>query len=412
MDAGTLTFYKNGSSQGVAFNTGLSGKEVFPLFAGYNTSRGFSVNFGQRPFTYTPPTGYKKLNTYNLPDSAVLDGSQHFYPKLYTGTGSTLTVSGLEFSPDWIWFKQRGKADYHQAYDTVRGVAKNLSINQTVAEQNSGTVGLTAFNSDGFTIGTWNNLNQSGIATVAWCWRASDSSAVSNTDGTITTTVSANTDSGFSIVTFTGNGSANATTGHGLSQAPDLIIHKQRNGSKDWLVSGYGGSALSSVFTADNQFLLLNTNTSKLSASSNTLEAQATTIKHRVTGTNTSGNTFVMYCFHNVEGFSKFGSYTANGSTDGPFVYTGFRPAFVLMKNTSRSQEWILLDSSRDSYNVSDAYLRPESSNAEGSGANQIDILSNGFKIRTSGDGINYASGDNFIYMAFAENSFKNSLAR
>ena len=407
MDSGTLTFYKNGVSQGVAFNTGLSGKEIFPLIAGYGSGKGFIVNFGQRPFKYTPPTGYKKLNTYNLPDSTIVDGSNHFYPKLYTGTGSTLTVSGLEFSPDWVWFKQRGKADYHQAYDTIRGVAKNLSPNQTTAEQNSTTVGLTAFNSNGFTIGTWNNLNQSGIATVAWCWRGSDSAPVSNTNGTVTSTVSANPTAGFSIVTWTGNG-ANATIGHGLGVKPAWYIVKRRDAGTSWCVYHEGMAT-----APQSAYMYLENSNSAVTGSgvfwNNTIPNTNTFGVSSHGDVNASGGTYVAYVFAPIEGFSKFGYYRGNGSSDGTFVHTGFRPAFLLTKRTDAGSNWVLTDAERSPDNESNETLYANLSNTEASMGK--DLLSNGFKSKTTDADIN-GNGATYIYMAFAENPFKNALAR
>jgi hypothetical protein len=401
-DAGSLVFYKNGVSQGTAY-TGLTSAPYYPAISSYYGT--VKANFGQRPFAHTPPTGYKKLNTYNLPDSAVFDGSQHFFPKLFTGTGSTLTVSGLEFSPDWVWFKQRGKADYHQAYDTLRGVARNLSINQTVAQQNSGTSGLTAFNSDGFTIGTWNNLNQSGVATVAWCWRASDSAPVSNTDGTRTSTVSTNTDAGFSIVDFN-SGSSSFTVGHGLGTTPAMLIMKDYTSTTNWAIWHKGLSNLA------QNWLQFDTNGENGNSTAfNNTAPNSSVVSLSNSYLFNSNQDCIMYAFAEVEGFSKFGTYTANSSTDGPFVYTGFKPAFVMVKARNMGQEWVITDSERGSYNVNDKALFPNNSNSE-STSNAVDYLSNGFKIRTAGDGTNYNSGQTYIYVAFAENPFKNSLAR
>jgi len=405
MDAGTLTFYKNGVSQGVAFNTGLSGKEVFPLFAGYNTSRGFSVNFGQRPFTYTPPTGYKKLNTYNLPDSAVLDGSNHMDSILWNGNGSTQTISGLEFSPDLIWIRGRNFSDYKQAFNTNSGINKNLSLNQTVAEQ-SGT-SITSFNSDGWTMGSWNNINGSGRTYVGHTWRGRDSTAVSNTDGTVTSTVSANQTAGISVVTFTSG--ASKTVGHGLGATPAFIIAKQTNISNNWVCyhKSLGVSNVLELNTTSAQVALTNywgssVNSSTFGTPSNSGYILA------------NGN-IIAWCFAEVEGFSKFGSYIGNGSSNGPFVYTGFRPAFIITKVATGSsvQGWLMRDTKVDPYNVSDTMSPANTSSGDinNSGAYGIDILSNGFKVRGTDGGVNQ-SGGTLIYMAWAENPFKNALAR
>jgi hypothetical protein len=404
MDAGTLTFYKNGVSQGVAFNTGLSGKEVFPLFASYNINRGFIANFGQRPFKYTPPTGYKKLNTYNLPDSTIADGSQYFNAVTYTGDGGTSNSLSYDFSPDLVWSKSRSNAQSNILYDSIRGGDRYLISNSTNAE---GTISPSAitFDSNGHTwTQPYSASNFSGYTYVNWVWRGSDSSPVSNTDGTITSTVSANTDSGFSVITFTGNGTAGATIGHGLGAKPAMIIVKNRTYGVNWRVYHESLGA--------TKFLSLNL-TNAVGTSSLEWNNTEPTSSIITVGTsdniNRNGDNIVMYAFAEVEGFSKFGSYIGNGSTDGPFVYTGFRPAFVVAKRTDLTSSWQMWDTSRSTYNATTHRLRADLSNAEDTGAVDIDTLSNGFKLRNLG--IN-SSGGTYIYMAFAENPFKQSLAR
>jgi hypothetical protein len=407
MDGGNVTFYKNNVSQGAIALSLASITEFVPAmvsgagqtFAGY-------INFGQRPFAYTPPTGYKKLNTFNLPDSSITDGSEYFDTKLWAGNGTSQNIT-MDFSPDFTWIKIRSGANLHVLSDTVRGNTKYL-FSDTTGVESTVTDAITSFNSDGVSLGVNNAVNASGHTFVGWNWRGSDSTAVSNTDGTITSTVSANTTSGFSVVTYTGNATAGATVGHGLGTAPKMVIVKQRNGSSyswtvhhDSLTSGYviALESTSAQFSRPTAF-----NSTAPSANTFTLGTDL--------GTNSSGGTYVAYCFADVEGFSKFGSYTGNGSADGTFVYTGFRPAFVLIKQSSSSgNSWQLLDTSRETTNPNDTVLFPNLSNAEGTLNATFDFLSNGFKVRTT-DGTVNTSGSTYIYMAFAENPFKNSLAR
>lgn len=394
-DTGSLTFYKNGVSQGQLV-TGIDITVCF-FVAGFSNCDAY-MNFGQRPFAYTPPTGYKKLNTYNLPDSSITDGSKYMNTVTYTGNGSTQSITGVGFSPDFVWLKNRSIAQIHGLFDSVRGAGKLLSTNNTSAEI-SGAPGVSSFNSDGFELG--NVLNNNTNAFVAWNWRGSDSTAVSNTDGTITSTVSANTTSGFSVVTFTGTG-ATGTVGHGLSQAPEIYIRKSRSNAEDWYV-------YTTVIDGSLDYLILNNTNAK--ANSGASLPNATTFE--VGAGESSGEQLVTYCFHSVEGFSKMGTYTGNGSTDGPFVYTGFRPAFIMFKRTDAVVGWEIYDTARDTYNPYGLVLAPNGSGAEADvrSGYPADMLSNGFKIRHNGGAVN-ANGGTYVYMAFAENPFKNSLAR
>ena len=413
LDANTVVFYKNNTSQG---SISLSADTYTPsVITNAASFHALSLNCGQRPFAYTPPTGYKKLNTYNLPDSTIADGSQYMNTVLYTGDGDVTShpITGVGFSPDWIWIKRRDGANSHQTYDSVRTLGYVLSTDKTNAEADE-TSKFVSIDSDGFTIksnaGSHNLLN---ATYVAWNWRGSDSSAVSNTDGTITSTVSANTDSGFSVVTYSGNGTNGATVGHGLGSAPKMVIVKQRNGSTyswtvhhDSLTSGYviALESTSAQFSRPTAF-----NSTAPNANTFTLGTDL--------GTNSSGGTYVAYCFAEVEGYSKSGSYTGNGSTDGPFVYTGFRPAFVMYKRTDNGtagKDWVMMDTTRSTYNVIGTLLTANTANQEsyyGSASYYVDFLSNGWKHRATGSAGN-ASGGTYIYMAFAENPFKHSLAR
>jgi len=364
------------------------------------------VNFGQRPFAYTVPTGFKKLNTYNLPDSTIADGSQYMNTVLYTGDGDLTShpITGVGFSPDWIWIKRRDSANSHQTYDSVRTLGYVLSTDKTNAEADE-TSKFVSIDSDGFTIksnaGSHNLLN---ATYVAWNWRGSDSSAVSNTDGDITSTVSANTSSGFSVVTYTGTG-ANATVGHGLGVAPQVVIVKSRSATGSWIMNHPDIDA--------GEYLLLDSNAAAAGSAAWQSTRPSSSVFYVTSGTSYGANgvDYVAYCFAEVEGFSQFGSYIGNGSADGTFVYTGFRPAFVLTKSATEARNWVIIDTTRDPNNLADQNLEPNTSNAEFTNADDMDILSNGFKMRTANPGAN-GNGQTIIYMAFAENPFKNSLAR
>ena len=384
------------------------GTKMFPFV--YVAGGTWTVNFGQQPFTYTPPTGFKKINTFNLPDSTITDGSEHFDNKLYTGNASTQSITGLDFSPDLTWIKVRNSASYeHMWFDSVRGVTKYIRSNTTSAE---GTVAstLTSFDSNGFSLGNNNDVNGSGFPIVAWNWRGSDSTAASNTDGSITSTVSANTTAGFSIVTYTGSGAA-ATIGHGLGVIPDMLVTKNRTSSGEWV---FWHKDLSGAFDSNAAYMYLNTTDAAYTTSvfydGTGISSSNFAFRAGTSSVNSSGSNYVTYVFAGVEGYSKFGSYTGNGSTDGPFIYTGFRPAFVLIKVTSTTDEWVIYDTARDTYNVANKRLNPNSSGAEQT-SQTIDIVSNGFKPRSTGANINQNAAT-YIYMAFAENPFKNSNAR
>jgi len=332
-------------------------------------------------------------------------GDDYFQAVTYTGNGSTNTITGLRFQPDFVWVKGRSGATDHALYDSVRGTTKDLVSNSTAAETTQST-GLTAFNSDGFTLGALAKMNTNAATYVAWCWKAGGSSS-SNTSGSITSTVSVNTTAGFSIVTYTGNGTTGATVGHGLGVAPKVILLKSRSIIENW--AGYF-----SVLGNGNTINLNST-----AAASGTSDWNSTSPTSTVftlgngSGINQNTTTYVAYCWAEIAGFSKFGSYTGNGSTDGPFVYTGFRPKFVLVKEvTTGGTNWLISDSSRDTYNLVNDILIPNLSNAEDTAGAWADFVSNGFKIRYGSVLAYNQSGQNYIYMAFAESPFKNSLAR
>jgi hypothetical protein len=403
LDAGTITFYKNGSSQGQAFS-GITGTAV-PCIVGLSNASG-SLNFGQRAFAY-PLSGFKALCTTNLPEPTIADGGTAMDVKLYTGNGSTQTISGLNFSPDLVWIKARSAAYDHQIGDTVRGVTNILHSNLTAAESTLNTI--TGTSSDGFTVSaaSFIGTNANGQTFAAWTWDAG-TSTVTNTQGSISSQVRANASAGFSIVTYTGTG-ANATVGHGLGVAPGLIIVKQRS-----TASSNGNWAVQHQSLGATKNIILNSTAAADGPDAGYWNSTSPTSSVFSVGTyevtNRSTATYVAYCFAPVAGYSSFGSYTGNGSTDGPFVYTGFRPAFVLTKKTNGGAFWMTIDSKRDSYNVASQQLYPNASNAEGSGA-VVDFLSNGFKARSTSNEIN-APGATYIYAAFAEHPFSISRAR
>jgi hypothetical protein len=380
-------------------------------------------NFGQSGFTYTPPTGFLALSTANLPEPSINPANgdspqDHFNTVLWTGNSANpRSITGVGFQPDWVWAKQRtgngGGWEDHQLYDSVRGTQKVLRSNTTNAElENPSNGGVQSFDSDGFAIqgpsGSL-NMNNTGENSVAWNWKASNATAVSNTAGTITSQVSANTTAGFSIVSYTGNGTNGATIGHGLGATPAMIITKKRNSALAWYV-------WHQQLSGANYGVALNTLDAEATFSYGTWGTKNSTIItatqgiNGLTNVNASSDTYVAYCFNSVEGYSKFGSYTGNGSTDGTFVYTGFRPAYVMVKRYTDVGNWQMFDSSRDLYNPEDGRLYANLSDSENDAAS-IDFVSNGFKLRaTSGD--NNSSGQSYIYMAFAENPFKYANAR
>jgi hypothetical protein len=370
-------------------------------------------NFGQRPFSYTPPTGFVALNTQNLPTPTISNGATVMAATTYTGTGAALTVANTvgsaSFQPDLVWVKGRSGATDHALYDAVRGVQNQLESNTTTAET-AETTGLTAFGSTGFTIGALAQMNTNAATYVGWQWNAGGST-VTNTSGSISTQVRANTTASFSIATYTGNGTAGATIGHGLGVTPAMIIIKARTATaaENWFVYHKN-------LTAVTYYLRLNLTTAQVDGGSSGATSRVTAISSSVitlgpnAEVNESTKTYVAYCFAAVAGYSAFGSYTGNGSADGPFVFTGFRPRFVMVKRTDTTGAWCVYDTSRNTYNTAGLELNPNSSAAENSG-NALDVLSNGFKWRDS-FGAHNASGGTYIYAAFCENPFKLSLAR
>ena len=383
----------------------------FPVFAQYSTTTS-ATNFGQRPFTYTPPTGYVALNTYNLPTPTILQGNKYMDATLYTGNGTAgtnITNTG-SFYPSFTWIKKRSAAASHTLFDTIRG-ATNFLVSDSTGAETTAVNSLTAFNSNGFTLGNGSgvNTNDSGSTYVAWQWNANNGSTSSNTDGSITSTVSVNTTAGFSIVTYTATG-ANGTVGHGLGVAPKMIIAKRRTSTGvQWLI---WHTSLSTPTTA-GLFFTTGAQTNSSTYWNSTLPTSTVFSVGTDSSINVAaGDTFVAYCWADVSGYSKAFSYTGNASTDGPFVFCNFSPKFVIIKRTDSTGSWFMVDTSRNTYNLTDLSLYANLSDAEGASTSHcIDILSNGFKCKGIGTNIN-ASGGTYIGMAFASNPFKNSLAR
>jgi len=320
--------------------------------------------------------------------------SLHMNTKLFTGTGSENAITGIGFQPDWVWFKSRTNTEHHKLYDAVRGVQKTLYSNLDNASYTDAQ-SLKSFGSDGYTVGTESAINGNGQSIVSWNWKANGQGSA-NTDGTINSTyTSANTTSGFSIIQYTGTGSA-GTVGHGLDQTLDAVIVKKTSGDEDWNV----------WFRAETPKIgILNDGAAFYSPGAAGINGPTITSDVVGLGTsataNGSGATYVAYCFAEKQGYSKFGSYVGNGNADGSFIYTGFKPAFVIIKESNGTNSWQMWDNKTSPYNLANAYLQPNTTSAEISGNNQIDILSNGIKLRSSNTA-NNGSGQSFIFMAFA----------
>ena len=334
---------------------------------------------------------------------AIIDKpTDYFNTKLYTGTGSELAITGVGFQPDWTWIKGRNVAYDHNLFDAVRGATKTMKSNKSDAESTQAQM-LKSFDSDGFTIGTDGALNENDTRTyVAWNWKAGTSftnDASSTGIGSIDSSGSFNNDSGFSIVSYTGGGS-NATVKHGLNTAPSMIIFKRRVGS-GWNWSTYHKSM------GNNYFVSLNLTNAKSNTSSST-HFQDTTPTSSVFSIGDSGHLngddIIAYCFADKQGYSKFGGFVGNGNNDGTFVYTGFKPALLIAKSHTSTNDWVIFDNKRDPFNLTQHKLYPSANDAAATSENDFDFLSNGFKLRQSGYGTN-----TFIYMAFAENPFVTS---
>ena len=390
-------------------------------FADQITAGGNADGNGIGDFKYAPPSGFLALCSANLPDPGIdpaqdEEPADYFNTVTYSGNNTQLSVTGVGFQPDWVWIKKRNGVSSHALQDSVRGSFRYLVSNSSAVENtDSGNDWFRSFDSDGFTVsktttgGTatteWNN---SGDTYASWNWLAGGS-ASSNSNGSITSSVSANTKAGFSIVTYTGNATAGATVGHGLSSTLEMYIVKSRSLATSWVT--YHKDMASSP---EDGYLVLN-GTDAFFDTVVWNDTAPTNSVFSLGGTgyssNNSGATYVAYCFHSVDGYSKVGSFTGNGSTDGPFVYTGFRPAWLMLKRTNSTSNWSILDSQRNTFNVVTGYIDANVSSAEATNFNWADFTSNGFKFRGTNSTWN-ASGSNYIFLCFAEQPFKYSNAR
>ena len=384
--------------------TNLSGYTLGPATSGFDSTSIATHNFGQQPFTYTPPTGYVALNTYNLPTPTIAQGNKYMDATTFTGvTGAIAVMNAGSFQPDLVWVKSRSNTQDNYLVDSNRGGNYLLRSSTSSADGVYASPNwITSFNSNGFSSSS-DSLLSINYSYVAWQWQAGKGSNVSNTSGTITSTVSASTTAGFSIVTFTAPSSGSGTVGHGLGATPSMMIWKSRSNTDNWTTYH---------ISLGSNALFLNLSNASSALSWGTINS---TIFTADTGSNcTASRTYVAYCFAPIAGFSAFGSYTGNGSaTAGPFVYTGFRPKFVLVKRTDSTGDWRTMDTSRDLYNPEVNVLFPDLSQAEASytGGQGLIGLSNGFQTQITSADVN-ASGGTYIYMAFAENPFQYANAR
>jgi hypothetical protein len=423
-----VTFYKNNATQGaLSFTLGTNvftpfcrpgasteatvDELVFNFgqdssFAGNKTAQGNQDSNEVGDFYYAPPTDYLALCTDNLPDPEIALPGESFNTILYDDGAGAKT--GVGFQPDLVWVKSRGSGFNPKWTDSVRGATKAMVPDDTTAETTDST-GLTAFGTDGFTVGADTDYSDTtGTGMVAWSWKASGATTVTNTDGTIESEVSANTTAGFSIVTYTGEGANTDTVGHGLTTTPDMIIVRNLSGDS-WIV-------WTPFFTATTAYVLkLDTSdgvTNNVSWFYNAAP-NATTFNPGDGGaTNSNTVDYIAYCFESIEGYSKIDKFKGNGDADGPYVYCGFEPAVVIIKQTTGSN-WFIYDNKRGTYNVIGPYLIPSTSASEAT-LTSLDFLSNGFKIRHDGSGAVPINADavDIIYMAFADSPFKYSNAR
>ena len=450
MDALDVTFYKNNSTQGTLTDCLTAGKTYFAYtgdssnsrsatsainfgqdssFAGAKTAQGNADSGGVGDFYYAPPSGYKALCTKNLPSVDVIP-SENFNTVLWTGTtGYDRDITGIGFDPSLVWIKSRTDTYEFLWFDKVRGAGERLMTHNTNAESTNAST-LNAFITDGFTLGSGSGVDLSvngntSKTYASWNWKGPSGSGSSNTDGTLTSTVSANVAAGFSIASYTGSGSA-TSFGHGLSSAPEMVVIKNRDAADNWVVFHLSLSSSS----APAPYILL-TNAAAVTGSSRRFRygddndgVVPDSTKVYIGSNeevNTSNEKYIAYCFHSVDGYSKFGRYDGNAGSnevDGTFVFTGFRPAFVMCKlTTSAGESWLIKDNKRSPFNPADEFIYANLSNAEATGATttallrDIDLLSNGFKFKGWSTELN-GDGEDYIYMAFAETPLKYANAR
>jgi hypothetical protein len=427
-DNGQVTYYINGVNVGGPYSIYQysSAPTPYKVYNLVNSGNSLTVNFGQNPtfsgnttagtftdsngkglFKYEPPSGFLALCEDNLPTPAIKNPGEYFKTVLWTGDGNvSREITGVGFAPDLVWIKSRSFVNNHHLFDVIRGPNNILRTSTSGGETNPGNV-MTSFNSDGFTVGEDggnNATNDSGSTFVAWCWRAGAGTTTANTAGSIPSVVSVNQDAGFSIVSYTGNGT-NATVGHGLNKTPKFIITKNRDASVNWII--YHSSV------GATQYLRFTTNeaTTQSSIFNDTEPTSSVFSLGSSTTPNGNGQRQIAYCWAEIEGFSKFGSFEANGNVDGPFVYLGFKPAFLICKNIDATESWLLKDSSRQPTNPNEGFLLANTNGVENfSVGNDVDFLSNGFKIRTTNNP--NTSGSTYIFAAFAESPINYSNAK
>tara|TARA_Y100000034_G_scaffold5457_1_gene6136 strand:- start:437 stop:2104 length:1668 start_codon:yes stop_codon:yes gene_type:complete len=428
MDARTLTFYRNGVSQGIAYSSIPAGQwlpahsvHASPEAGHYNFGQGdpdgennFTDSSGKGGFRFEPPSGFLSLCTANMsdnsyapigPNSATGNPDQHFDTLLYSGDGTTdKRIGGLAFQPDFVWIKSRSTTHSHGLFDSVRGTEGRLYSDATSSEQfTSGQ--MDSFNGDGFTVGSHVHFNTDTHNYVAWCWKAGNETTINN-DGDVQSTISVNTDAGFSIVSWDGTGSA-ATVGHGLTSAPELIIVKAREITSPWAV--YHKDLADDQYMRLNEYATVYTSSARFNSTDPTATVFSTGNDSSVSD---SGGNLIAYCWHSVEGYSKIGSYEGNNNADGPFVYLGFKPAFIIIRSIEGGNRgWMLVDNKRSTFNPIDQILDAQDTSAESTlYASPVDFLSNGFKLRC--DEGNFNNSETHLYMAWAEMPFKYATAR
>ena len=441
LDNHKLYFKKNNTGittsegQHAVGSTGISidsGHRYYFAVTSNGNSADCSFNFGQTSFTYSPDGGHEALNTSNLPDPAIDPNNdetpdQYFDSQKYTGNGSTKEISSFSFQPDWVWIKNRVNADDHYLYDSVRGATKTIhsngpSANAPALGEFTSANALQSFDNDGFTTGGDGGTNRDTQGYVAWAWKAGTSQSFSSESGTLDSTVSSSSEAGFSIVKYTGGSDERVKHGMGTGNIPEMILVKDLSATSNWAVYHIGLSA--------NHFLELSTNGAQQSGSNPRFQGTGGASvptdtyffvnNYSGSTTNATGNQYIAYCFLSLDGYSKMGAWTNNGSTDGTFIFTGFRPAFILLKNFDNSEGWYIIDNRRSPLNIGpplNQFLGPNLANIEGpvnASTATIDLLANGFKIRTTNTGSGEVSFGtrNYIYMAFADQPLKYSNAR
>ena len=379
-------------------------------FNGNETSQGNTDGNGNGKFKYAPPSGFLALCSKNLPDPTIAEGKKYFEAKLYSGTGSQQAITGLSFAPDLVWVKRRNATNYHILSDTIRGAGNYLVSNQNDAESSGGSQLINGFNTDGFDVGTENAVNNSSGTYVAWCWNAGGST-VSDSGGSITVSRRTNATAGFSIISYSGNNSNGATIAHGLGVAPKILVVKSRSQARGWNtlwdVGGAGGGPTHYVqWQQEHQPIDDSTFWNDTSPSSSVITLGTDN------DTNGSGQDFICYAWAPVEGYQDIGRYVGNGSSQGTFINTGFRPAWVFIRRLDSTGNWILADEGRNPNNPVESRLRAESANSENTSYRFAYFFSNGFQLQDQYDGSWNNNGSNYAYLAIARHPYKTSNAR